>query len=106
MTLAVSHLVKEGVIAVTRTRGAGVGTVNDIEDWIRAHGDRLEDIARDTDLSPYLVHLAAVLILEGLADDEIYGMLGEHVISMDGQHNPLTGAPEAIEEIRLLALSS
>jgi len=38
-----------------------------------------------------------------LADQDIYDLLREHIVSMDGQHNPLAGAPRALEEIRVLA---
>jgi hypothetical protein len=77
--------------------------VNSIEEWVRGHDASLENIARDTELPTSFVRLAAVLVLEGLPDHEIYDLLREQVISLDGQHNPLGGAPLALEQIRLLA---
>jgi hypothetical protein len=79
--------------------------VNDIEDWLRDHDASLEGIARETKVSEHLVHLAAMLVLEGLPDEAVYEILGEHIISMDGQHDPLAGAPLALGRIRMLAFS-
>ena len=79
--------------------------MNNIEEWVSGHDASLEDIARDAHLPTRLVHLAAVLVLEGLPDHEIYNLLRELIGSMDGQHNPLEGARGALEQIRLLAAS-
>ncbi|MDR3649179.1 MAG: hypothetical protein P4L20_08820 [Acidimicrobiales bacterium] len=77
--------------------------MSDIDDWLRAHEEELADIARGTDLESPLVHLAAVLVLAGFEDTQIYDQLHALVVSLDGQRHPLAGAPRALEEIRLLA---
>jgi len=76
--------------------------VNEIEEWIKLHDSRLEGIARDAELPLGVIQLAAALVLSGLDDDEINPHLSDHLLSMDGQRNPLAGAPRALEEIRAL----
>jgi hypothetical protein len=76
--------------------------VNNIEEWVRGHDSQLEDIAAQANLATPLVHLAAMLVLSGLQDEEIYELLSDHIVSMDGQTDPLEGAPRALEEIRSL----
>lgn len=75
----------------------------DIEDWVRAHDAPLEAIAGATGLPSHLVHVAAALVLAGASDDHIYDHLRAHVLSADGQHSPLAGAPRALAQIRQLA---
>jgi len=77
--------------------------MSDIDDWLRAHEEELAQIARGADLESSLVHLAAVLVLAGIEDAQIYDQLHALVVSLDGQRHPLAGAPRALEEIRRLA---
>ena len=76
--------------------------MNELDEWMDRHEARLGDIAQETGLPVGVVHLAAVLVLSGLDDDEIYPHLGDHMLSMDGKHDPLAGAARALEEIRQL----
>lgn len=58
---------------------------------------------RDTRLGADVVGFIALLVLTGHSDEEIYAELAGHIVSPDGQRNPLEQAPEAIEVIRGLA---
>jgi len=62
--------------------------MSDIDDWLRAHEEELAQIARGTDLESSLVHLAAVLVLAGIEDAQIYDQLHALVVSLDGQRHP------------------
>lgn len=77
--------------------------MNSIEEWVQAHDLRLREIADDTNMAPPLVQLAAMLMLAGVSDDEIYEQLANQVVSMNGQGSPLEGAPQALEQVRQLA---
>ena len=44
--------------------------------------------------------MTADFVLMGLADEEIYDHLRAHVLSSNGQHNPLDGAPHVVRELR------
>lgn len=79
--------------------------MNSIEEWIETHDEQLRDIAEDTEMAAPLVHLAAILMLAGVSDEEIYEQLSQHALSMDGQGSPLAGAPEALQRVRQLAAS-
>ena len=79
---------------------------NDVEAWFEAHATSLEHLAHEAGLAPGLVHLAAALVLAGLDDDEVYEQLGHHVLSLDGQHDPLAGVPTALHEIRRLVAAN
>ena len=72
------------------------------EAWMDQHALALDELADETDVAIELVHMAAELVLMGLFDDEIYDHLSAHVLSLDGQHNPLGGAPRVVHEIRRL----
>lgn len=76
------------------------GHANDLELWLKRHQGHLEQLVRDTRLGVDVVHLIALLVLTGHSDEEIYGELGAHTVSLDGQRNPLEEAPKAIEVIR------
>ena len=52
------------------------------------------------------MHLAAALAIAGLDDEEIYEQLRGHVLSLDGQHNALAGAPHLLQEIRRLVAAT
>ncbi len=77
--------------------------MNEIEAWVRDHEPSLREIAEETHLPPGLVNLAAASVLVGAEDDEIFRLLSEHVVSSNGEDNPLAGAPPALTKIRRLA---
>lgn len=72
------------------------------EAWLDQHALALDELAYETDMAIELVHMAAEFLLMGLADAEIYDQLHAHVLSLDGQHNPLAGAAPVVHEIRRL----
>jgi hypothetical protein len=75
----------------------------DAQAWLDEHAQRLDAVADECGLAPGLVRLAAVLVLHGIPDDAIYDELNTHLVSLDGQHAPLAGAPHALDEIRRIA---
>lgn len=71
-----------------------------IENWLRAHEHSLEFIAADAGISDELVHLAAVLVLQGLDDPDVLHELSHHILVMDGRHDPLARLEEAVHRLR------
>jgi hypothetical protein len=80
--------------------------MNDVHGWIDTHTDGLREIADNHDLDLGAVEVIAILVLTGLSDEEILDTMHEQRISMDGQHDPLRGAPQAIFEVRHLAAAA
>lgn len=74
----------------------------DAEEWFSMHAEQLDEIGRETELGPDLMHLASALVLRGLSDDEIYLHLRLRLISSDGERDHLARAPHALERIREL----
>ena len=77
--------------------------MNEISEWLEVNAERLAEIASETELDATVVHLIAVLVVAGLADDQIYEQLSGLVISLDGKGRLLAGAPRALGEIRRIA---
>jgi hypothetical protein len=78
-------------------------TMSDVRSWLDTHTDHLREIADHHDLDLGAVEVIAILVLTGSSDQEILETMHEQRISMDGQHDPLRGAPQAIFEVRHLA---
>lgn len=79
---------------------------DDRDAWLADHEFALDDLAADAGIAATLVHAAAELVLIGLTDDAIYDHLRAHLLSLDGQHNELAGAPLVLREIRRLAATT
>jgi hypothetical protein len=62
----------------------------------------LHELAQRAGAHTDTVHFLATLVLSGASDPEIYEQLRELIPSTDGQHSPLAGAPELLEEVRHL----
>ena len=77
--------------------------MSDIDTGSRAHEEELADIAGGTDLESPLVHSGAGAVLVGFEDAQIYDQPHALVLSLNGQHHPLAGAPRTLEEIHLFA---
>jgi hypothetical protein len=80
--------------------------MDDIHAWLEEHAGELAAIARRTDVGPGMVHMLAVLVLGGLADDEILGELRAHLALRTGDGDPLRHVPDAMNEIRQLTTSA
>jgi hypothetical protein len=78
----------------------------DIEHWINLHNDELHTLAERSGAHADTVHFLATLVLAGSTDTEIYEQLRELIPSTDGQHSPLAGAPELLDEVRQLVETS
>lgn len=78
----------------------------DIELWIDLHQSELHDLAERVGAHTDTVHFLATLVLAGATDADIYEELRELIPSSDGQHSPLAGAPELLDEVRQLVKTS
>ena len=77
--------------------------VNEIEEWLRDHGEELAQISRVSGIGPGMVHMLAVLIIGGLEDAQILDELRSHLSHGDGREDPLRAVPDVMHEIRELA---
>lgn len=76
--------------------------MTDIERWMDTHEAELRALADRAGAHQETVQLVAVLVLNGLSDDEIYENLRDVSPSWDGQSNPLADAPDLVDELRRL----
>jgi hypothetical protein len=74
----------------------------DVHGWMRLHEIELRELAVRVDAHEDTVHFLAVLVLAGESDDEIYEGLRAMSCSLDGEQNPLAGAPELLGAVRHL----
>jgi len=83
--------------------GRDSGPVNEIEDWLREHGEELAAISRHSEVGPGMVHMLTVLILGRLEDEQILEELRAHLVERDGRRDVLHGVPKVMHQIRELA---
>jgi hypothetical protein len=76
--------------------------MTDIDRWIDLHETELHELAERVGAHEDTVHFLVTLVLIGSTDADIYEHLSELIPSPDGQHSPLAGAPELLQEVRQL----
>jgi hypothetical protein len=80
--------------------------MTDVERWIHVHETELRDVADRAGARADTVRLLATLVLGGASDPEVYDALRAHVLSLDGQRNPLEGTAELLDQVRRLVAST
>lgn len=78
----------------------------EIEHWINLHEVELHELAERAGAHDDTVHFLVTLVLAGAPDTDVYEQLRELVPSTDGQHSPLAGIPELLDEVRQLTETS
>lgn len=80
--------------------------MTDIERWIDLHEHELLELGERLGAHEDTVHFLVTLVLTGSTDSDIYEHLHELILSPDGRHSPLAGAPELLAEVRHLVATS
>jgi hypothetical protein len=80
--------------------------MTEIDRWIDLHETELHELAKRAGAHDDTVHFLVTLVLSGSSDTDIYEHLSELIPSPDGQHSPLEGAPELLQQVRQLVATS
>lgn len=80
--------------------------VSEVEQWLEDNDARLAEVARRSGTSLNLVHLAAVLVLRGLADRDIHDQFVALEPRLAAEHSPVAQLWRALPDIRALAAQS
>lgn len=75
--------------------------MSEVRRWLDMNDQRLVDIAERSDTSVEFVHLAAVLVLAGLTDEQIHDQVAVLELQTLKDH-PRDGLSRALEEIRAI----